>query len=126
MLPVCRAESLGINVSTIFCLGEYSLNPNLHRTLVLLVQLLLVIVFLLWEVLLPSKSSILVIPYRWSLKRLVPDIDESKLTLHPYFTSGLLFVSVTTLVLFFASGMYSEKIAYANRYVALFPVVNAY
>jgi hypothetical protein len=27
----------------------------------------------------------------------------------------LLFVSVTTLVLFFASGMYSEKIAYANQ-----------
>jgi len=37
--------------------------------------------------------------------------------LHPYFASGLLFVSVTTLVLFFASGMYSEKVAYANQYV---------
>ncbi|KAG6859966.1 hypothetical protein C0995_001184 [Termitomyces sp. Mi166 len=29
----------------------------------------------------------------------------------------LLFVSVTTLVLFFASGMYEEKILYANKYV---------
>ncbi|TFL02169.1 hypothetical protein BDV98DRAFT_547790 [Pterulicium gracile] len=32
-------------------------------------------------------------------------------------TTGMLFVSVTTLVLFFAGGMYSEKIAYANQYV---------
>lgn len=36
---------------------------------------------------------------------------------HPYFASGLLFVLVTALLLFFASGMYAEKIAYANRYV---------
>ncbi|KAG8215933.1 hypothetical protein J3R82DRAFT_7907 [Butyriboletus roseoflavus] len=38
---------------------------------------------------------------------------------HPYFPSGLLFVAITSLLLFFASGMYSEKIAYANRYDAL-------
>ncbi|THU84738.1 hypothetical protein K435DRAFT_869959 [Dendrothele bispora CBS 962.96] len=36
---------------------------------------------------------------------------------HPYLTSGLLFVSATTLVLFFANGMYSEKVGYANKYV---------
>ncbi|KAG6908658.1 hypothetical protein DXG01_003752 [Tephrocybe rancida] len=36
---------------------------------------------------------------------------------HPYFSTGLLFVSVTTLILFFASGMYGEKISYANKYV---------
>lgn len=34
-------------------------------------------------------------------------------------TTGMLFVSVTTLVLFFAGGMYSEKIAYANQYAFL-------
>ncbi|KAF8740043.1 hypothetical protein AX14_008955 [Amanita brunnescens Koide BX004] len=35
----------------------------------------------------------------------------------PYIASGFLFVAITTLVLFFASGMYTEKIAYANKYV---------
>ncbi|KAK7449294.1 hypothetical protein VKT23_013437 [Stygiomarasmius scandens] len=43
--------------------------------------------------------------------------DGDLIPVHPYLTSGLLFVSVTTLVLFFASGMYSEKIGYANKYV---------
>jgi hypothetical protein len=56
------------------------------------------------------------------LKRLLPDIytDETDVALHPYFASGLLFVAVTTLVLFFASGLYAEKIAYANQSVILF------
>ncbi|KAG8688889.1 hypothetical protein FRC11_004562, partial [Ceratobasidium sp. 423] len=36
---------------------------------------------------------------------------------HPYIIPGLWLVSVTTLILFFASGLYSEKISYANRYV---------
>ncbi|CUA77065.1 hypothetical protein RSOLAG22IIIB_06478 [Rhizoctonia solani] len=39
------------------------------------------------------------------------------LHLHPYIIPGLWLVSVTTLILFFASGLYSEKISYANRYV---------
>jgi hypothetical protein len=84
---------------------------------VFLLQLLLSIAFLLSEVLLPPQSSILVVPYKLLLQRLLPDIYKSdvEVTLHPYFASGLLFVSVTTLVLFFASGMYSEKIAYANK-----------
>ncbi|KAG9313668.1 hypothetical protein JVU11DRAFT_6013 [Chiua virens] len=43
---------------------------------------------------------------------------------HPYFASGLLLVAITTLLLFFASGMYSEKIAYANRYEALLPILS--
>ena len=44
--------------------------------------------------------------------------EIAEVHVHPYFTLGLLSVSVTTLVLFFASGMYSEKIAYANRSVS--------
>jgi hypothetical protein len=47
------------------------------------------------------------------MRKVLPDIEPPPL--HPYFASGLLFVGVTTLVLFFASGMYSEKIAYANQ-----------
>ena len=90
-----------------------------HLFAVFLLQLLLVIAFLLSEVLLPPSSSLLAIPYKFILQRLLPDIytSESEITLHPYVASGLLFVNVTTLVLFFASGMYSEKIAYANKYV---------
>ncbi|KZO99421.1 hypothetical protein CALVIDRAFT_561281 [Calocera viscosa TUFC12733] len=38
-------------------------------------------------------------------------------TPHPYVTPGLLLIASTTLILFFASGMYAEKIGYANRYV---------
>jgi hypothetical protein len=84
---------------------------------VFLLQLLLSIGFLLSEVLLPPRSSILAVPYKLLLQQLLPDIYKSDVgvTVHPYFASGLLFVSVTTLVLFFASGMYSEKIAYANK-----------
>lgn len=54
------------------------------------------------------------------MQHLLPDIygPDAKVRLHPYIASGLLFVSATTLVLFFASGMYSEKIAYANKCVA--------
>lgn len=84
---------------------------------VFLAQLLLAIGFLLSEVLL--QTSFLTTLYKLALQMVLPDInvDSSEVELHPYFASGLLFVAVTTLVLFFASGMYSEKIAYANRYV---------
>jgi hypothetical protein len=84
---------------------------------VFLIQLLFIIAFLLCEVLLPPQNSLLAIPYGMLLQKLFPEIytDGTDITLHPYFASGLLFVSVTTLLLFFASGMYSEKIAYANK-----------
>ncbi|KAF8637869.1 hypothetical protein AX17_002495 [Amanita inopinata Kibby_2008] len=85
-----------------------------------LFQLLVVIAFLLLEVVfLSPDASLLVIPYKLLVQRLLPDIYtlETQITLHPYVASGLLFVAITTLVLFFASGMYTEKIAYANRYV---------
>ncbi|KAF9463202.1 hypothetical protein BDZ94DRAFT_1193143 [Collybia nuda] len=96
-----------------------SLQRRKSRYQLFLVQLLLIIAFLLTEVLLPPQTSILVIPYRMALERFLPDIytPDAPVMLHPYFASGLLLVSVTTLVLFFASGMYSEKIAYANKYV---------
>ncbi|KAG7535899.1 hypothetical protein FFLO_03645 [Filobasidium floriforme] len=41
----------------------------------------------------------------------------SELHLVRYLTKGLLAVALVTLVLFFASGMYQERIAYANKYV---------
>ncbi|KAJ7472221.1 hypothetical protein B0H11DRAFT_1346489 [Mycena galericulata] len=95
---------------------------NLRRTdfrPVFLVQLLLIITFLLAEVLLPPDISLLAIPCKLVLRRVLPDIytEDTEVHIHPYFSSGLLFVSVTTLALFFASGTYSDKIAYANKYV---------
>jgi len=67
--------------------------------------------------LLPPQISILAIPCKFVLTRALPDTytPDVDVNVHPYFSTGLLFVSVTTLVLFFASGMYSEKIAYANK-----------
>ncbi|KAJ3837219.1 hypothetical protein F5878DRAFT_622986 [Lentinula raphanica] len=131
-----------------------SLQKRKQRYQLFLFQLLTVIIFLLYEVLVVPEASLLAIPYTWLLQRLglfsldLSQIHEDspslinleilankldwdfdswsksdeervyqKATIHPYLTTGLLFVSVTTLVLFFASGMYSEKIAYANKYV---------
>lgn len=62
--------------------------------------------------------NLLDMPYRLVLRTILPQqntVAIEELHVHPYVASGLLFVAVTTLVLFFASGMYSEKIAYANR-----------
>lgn len=80
-----------------------------------LVQLLMIIVFLLSEVFL--QTDLLSIPYRRLLRKLLPDIygPNLEIQVHRYFALGLLFVSVTTLALFFLSGMYSEKIGYANK-----------
>ncbi|KAF8633484.1 hypothetical protein AX15_001411 [Amanita polypyramis BW_CC] len=85
-----------------------------------LLQLLAVIAFLLLEVVfLAPEDSLLIIPYKFLLQRVLPHIytPENEVALPPYIASGLLFVAITSLVLFFASGMYTEKIAYANRYV---------
>lgn len=81
-----------------------------------LFHLVLVIAFLLSEVLL--QTSFLDVPYTYLLRRILPDVYGPVMGVkpHPYFASGLLFVAITTLLLVFASGMYSEKIAYANRY----------
>ena len=114
MQPVFSDGSHAINVCNTLLVYCYNLYIPF---VVFLLQLLVVIAFLLSEVLLPPSSSLLAIPYKFILQRLLPDIytSETEITLHPYVASGLLFVNVTTLVLFFASGMYSEKIAYANK-----------
>ena len=115
MQPAFSNGSLAINVC--YCI-LFVYCQNLHISFaVFLLHLLVAIAFLLSEVLLPPSSSLLAIPYKFVLQRLLPDIytSETEITLHPYVASGLLFVNVTTLVLFFASGMYSEKIAYANK-----------
>ncbi|KAG6335717.1 hypothetical protein ID866_3375 [Astraeus odoratus] len=87
------------------------------RGAVFLINLVLAIVFLLSEVLL--QTAFLDIPYTYVLRSICPDVygNVESVKLHPYIPSGLLFVAVTALLLFFASGMYSEKISYANRYV---------
>ncbi|KAF7369016.1 Sporulation-specific protein spo7 [Mycena venus] len=96
-----------------------SLQQRKSRYQLFLFQLLLIIGFLLAEVLLPPDISLLAIPYKLALQRVLPDIykEDTEVHVHPYFSTGLLFVSITTLVLFFASGTYSDKIAYANKYV---------
>ncbi|KAJ7103780.1 hypothetical protein C8R44DRAFT_808148 [Mycena epipterygia] len=96
-----------------------SLQRRKSRYQLFLFQLLLIIVFLLAEVLLPPHISLIAIPCKLALRRVLPDIytEDTEVHIHPYFSSGLLFVSVTTLALFFASGTYSDKISYANKYV---------
>ena len=95
-------------------LAEPSLNTISRQ--VFLVQLIIVIVFLLCEVLL--HTAFLSETYQYLLRRAFPNVygPDVEVRLHPYIASGLLFVSVTTLLLFFATGLYSEKIGYANRY----------
>ncbi|KAG5728449.1 hypothetical protein E4T56_gene19012 [Termitomyces sp. T112] len=98
-----------------------NLQSRKSRYQLFLIQLLMAILFLLVEVLLPPQVSILAIPYRMAMRKFLPGkysaIPDVQLMVHPYFSTGLLFVSVTTLLLFFASGMYEEKISYANKYV---------
>jgi hypothetical protein len=88
---------------------------SLNKPPVFLAQLLLIIGFLLSEVLL--QTNLLSIPYTWLLHRILPDIydPDVQVQVHRYFALGLLCVAVTTLALFFLSGMYSEKIGYANK-----------
>lgn len=90
-------------------------NPLTVDCIVFLIQLLIVIGLLLSEVLL--KTTFLAIPFKYVLPETYGG-DVVVAEIHSYVASGLLFVSVTTLVLFFASGMYTERIAYANKYVA--------
>jgi len=93
--------------------------PLLPRT-VFLFQLMALILFLVCEAFL--QLNLLDIPFHFILLRTFPTLcspeEMAEVHVHPYFTLGLLSVSVTTLVLFFASGMYSEKVAYANRFVS--------
>ncbi|KAF8581820.1 hypothetical protein K439DRAFT_1392382, partial [Ramaria rubella] len=90
-----------------------SLKRRKSRYQLFLAQLLLVIVILLSDVL--FNTSFLVLPLNFLLSRVWP--DRPPILPHPYVTWGLLFIAVTTLVLFYASGLYAEKVGYANRYV---------
>ncbi|KAF8513728.1 hypothetical protein BU17DRAFT_68672 [Hysterangium stoloniferum] len=90
-----------------------NLKRRKSRYQLFLAQLLIVIAILLSDVLL--YTSFLALPLNFLLSHVWP--DRPPVQLHPYFTSGLLFIAVTTLVLFYASGLYAEKIGYANRYV---------
>lgn len=72
------------------------------------------VLFLLSEVLL--QTNFLAVPCHWLLRLVFDehrwgDIEHD---IHHYLALGLLCVTVTTLCLFFVSGMYSEKIEYAN------------
>ncbi|KAH8112390.1 Spo7-like protein-domain-containing protein [Phellopilus nigrolimitatus] len=80
-------------------------------------QLLAVLVFLVLEVFL--QTQFLTMPWNFALQKAFPEdfADGRTMQLHPYIAKGMLLVDVTTLVLFFASGVYEEKIGYANRYV---------
>ena len=81
--------------------------------------MLALISFLVCEV--SFQLNLLDIPFHFLLTRTSPTLyspeEMTDVHVHRYFTLGLLSVSVTTLLLFFASGMYYEKIAYANRSV---------
>ncbi|KAH8102256.1 Spo7-like protein-domain-containing protein [Cristinia sonorae] len=94
-----------------------SLNRRKHRYQLFLSQLLLIILFLLSEVFL--QTEFLEVPCRWIIRLVVPERfrKDAEWEVHQYLAVGLLCVYVTTLALFFVSGMYSEKIEYANRYV---------
>ncbi|KAK0500035.1 hypothetical protein EDD18DRAFT_1148189 [Armillaria luteobubalina] len=98
-----------------------SLQARKSRYQLFLLQLLLSTLFLLIEIVLPPESSLLLNPYRFMYASLFssrPDFrPPAEIPLYPYLPTTLLLISLTTLVLFFASGMYSEKIGYANKYV---------
>jgi len=82
-------------------------------------NLVLVIIVLSSDFIL--NTSFLSSPFKLILKHLPPSVVtpsfHEDFVLHPYVTPGILLVAVTTLVLFYASGLYAEKIGYANRYV---------
>jgi integral membrane sensor domain MASE1 len=99
MQLLCKDGSGAINV----CLLTFDVLFTIFNQPVFLASLLLTIALLSSEILLPSSHSFLFFPYVHFAH------------LHPHVVEGLLFVSVTTLVLFFASGMYQEKIEYANQ-----------
>lgn len=79
---------------------------------VFLLNLIVVIIVLTADVLLSTGF------FAWPLKSLLHQLSiESRpdVVFHPYLAPGALLVAITTLVLFYASGMYAEKIGYANR-----------
>ncbi|KAG8925551.1 hypothetical protein FRC02_009598 [Tulasnella sp. 418] len=63
-------------------------------------------------------TSILALPANFALQYIPPSYRPPPLYITTYVASGVLLVHGMTLLLFFASGMYSEKIGFANRYVS--------
>lgn len=88
-----------------------------YRYQLFLIQHLLLTAFLALEVFLNTRF--LDVPVNVVLKLIFPEDfgDGRTVDLHPYIAKTLLLVTITTLALFFLSGLYEEKIAYANRYV---------
>ncbi|KAF8318810.1 uncharacterized protein EI90DRAFT_2941518, partial [Cantharellus anzutake] len=48
---------------------------------------------------------------------LLPLDNHPHIVVSPYITQSAFLIALTTLILFYASGLYAEKISYANRYV---------
>lgn len=91
------------------------------RTTAFLCSLIGVIAYLAYVVfVLPSIVRPPPPPHlREDVPRLTPPlVSPEQYSLVHYGNVALLLVAVTTLVLFFATGMYSEKIAYAHKCVA--------
>ncbi|KAF8307889.1 hypothetical protein DL93DRAFT_2159338 [Clavulina sp. PMI_390] len=81
----------------------------------LLIQLVVTIVILACDAIL-STNVIL-----WPLNQLIRHIPyyapQSDIIVPPYMIQSAFCIAVITLFLFYASGLYAEKIGYANRYV---------
>ncbi|KIY69902.1 hypothetical protein CYLTODRAFT_392824 [Cylindrobasidium torrendii FP15055 ss-10] len=93
-----------------------SLQKRKGRYQVFFISLLVTTFIMLVEVLLPRESSILLLPYRLALLHFLPSADPPQ-ALPPLLPTSMLFVCMVTLMLFFASRLYADKIQYANRYV---------
>ncbi|KAI5995732.1 hypothetical protein EDC04DRAFT_2801644 [Pisolithus marmoratus] len=94
-----------------------SLQRRKSRYQLFLFNLIVAIMFLLSEVLL--QTAFLDIPYTYVLRSAFPDVYEKIMLSNftPTYPLASCLLLSTALFLFFASGMYAEKIAYANRYV---------
>lgn len=79
-----------------------------------LVYLLLLVIS---TVILASDSLLETTLFLWPVNTLLKRFwdDQIYITPHPYVLHGAFFVLGVTLFLFFASGLYSEKITYANK-----------
>jgi hypothetical protein len=85
-----------------------------HRRLCTLVYLLLLV---LLTVILASDSLLETAFFLWPANIFLNRFwnDQLYIAPHPYFLHGTFFVLGVTLFLFFASGLYNEKITYANK-----------
>jgi len=81
---------------------------------ILLAHLIFSIVVLASDAL--FSTSLVTWPVNWALQKLPAD-HHPHIIVSPYVAQSVFLVALTTLVLFYASGLYAEKISYANRYV---------